>query len=61
VKYVSPAEALDGIEDASYDLALCTQVLHLIRHPEKALAEFARVLSASWSSPPVRMKSSPLT
>jgi len=45
VKYVAPAEALDEIEDAAYDLVLCTQVLHLIRHPERALAEFARVLA----------------
>jgi SAM-dependent methyltransferase len=45
VKYVAPAEALDGVDDGSYDLVLCTQVLHLIRRPERALAEFARVLA----------------
>jgi len=45
VKFVAPAESLDEIADGAYDLVLCTQVLHLIRHPEKALAEFARVLA----------------
>jgi SAM-dependent methyltransferase len=44
VKYVASAEALSTVGDAAYDLVLCTQVLHLVRHPEKALAEFARVL-----------------
>jgi SAM-dependent methyltransferase len=43
VKYVSPAEKLDAA-DRSYDLVLCTQVLHLVRRPQKALSEFARVL-----------------
>jgi len=43
VKYVSSAEALD-VQDKSYDLVLCTQVLQSVRHPQQALAEFARVL-----------------
>jgi SAM-dependent methyltransferase len=45
VTYVSPAESLDGVADGAYDLVLCTQVLHLVRRPEKALAEFTRVLA----------------
>jgi SAM-dependent methyltransferase len=44
VKYVAPAETLDGVDDGAYDLVLCTQVLHLVRRPERALAAFARVL-----------------
>jgi SAM-dependent methyltransferase len=43
--YICQAESLDGVEDGSYDLVLCTQVLHLVRRPEEALAEFARVLA----------------
>ena len=44
VKYVTSAEALDDVGDAAYDLVLCTQVLHLVRNPARALAQFARVL-----------------
>jgi SAM-dependent methyltransferase len=44
VKYVTSAETLDNVDDAAYDLVLCTQVLQLVRHPERALAQFARVL-----------------
>jgi SAM-dependent methyltransferase len=44
VRYVCPAESLE-VPDESYDLVLCTQVLHLIRFPQKALEEFARVLA----------------
>ena len=40
---VSPIEALD-LPDASFDVVLCTQVLEHVRHPQRALAEIARVL-----------------
>jgi SAM-dependent methyltransferase len=43
VRYVCPAEALE-VADESYDLVLCTQVLHLLRSPQRALEEFMRVL-----------------
>ena len=43
VRYVSSADTLEA-PSGSYDLVLCTQVLHLIRRPQQALAEFARVL-----------------
>jgi SAM-dependent methyltransferase len=44
VTYVCPAEALE-VQDGSYDLVLCTQVLHLVRRPQRALEEFARILT----------------
>jgi SAM-dependent methyltransferase len=44
VTLVCPAEALE-VDDEAYDLVLCTQVLHLVRHPQRALEEFARVLA----------------
>jgi SAM-dependent methyltransferase len=44
ITFVSPAEELEA-QDQSYDLVLCTQVLHLVRRPQRALEEFARVLA----------------
>jgi SAM-dependent methyltransferase len=43
---VSQPRTTDRISsrDASYDLVVCTQVLHLVRRPQQALTEFARVL-----------------
>lgn len=43
VRYVCPIEALE-VEDASFDLVLCTQVLEHARDPAQALREIARVL-----------------
>jgi SAM-dependent methyltransferase len=43
VTYVCPVEALE-IDDASFDLVLCTQVLEHSRDPGQALREIARVL-----------------
>jgi SAM-dependent methyltransferase len=43
VRYVCPVERL-AVGDASFDLALCTQVLEHARDPHKALAELVRVL-----------------
>ncbi|HEY2515414.1 MAG TPA: class I SAM-dependent methyltransferase [Polyangiaceae bacterium] len=43
INFVSPVEALP-IEDASYDLVLCTQVLEHVRRPYEALREMSRVL-----------------
>jgi SAM-dependent methyltransferase len=43
VTHVCPVEALD-IDDASFDVVLCTQVLEHSRDPAQALGEISRVL-----------------
>jgi SAM-dependent methyltransferase len=43
VTYVCPAESL-AVEDATFDLVLCTQVLEHVDAPGAALREIARVL-----------------
>jgi SAM-dependent methyltransferase len=43
IRHVCPVEELD-IDDARFDLVLCTQVVEHVSDPERALAEIARVL-----------------
>ncbi len=44
MRYVRDATALEGIEDASYDLVLSSHTLEHVANPLRALAEWKRVL-----------------